>query len=589
MRQVKRKRAAKAARIIAYDFETTRIEAGTPRPLYLTAFGLDPEFSIETPLRDLEHLRDVLIRDFLIPEFDGVKFCAWNANNFDAYFVAAALLTSTEFVMRPYLTKNNSLRGLRVIPAEDADKPLASQRGWEFLDGMAMLGLATVSLEKFLANFAPDTQKLKGTIDFERETFDAMNPAHRAYAMRDSEGLYYGMIRAQGILLEHFNQGLTATIGNACIKIFKSHIPADVKVDALPDGVEALTREYVMRGGYCYCVRRYAGPVWKYDINQAYAAAMREAKLPADKPMHSAGRINQFAQCFIVRITATNPNNRIPFYYRATVNGRIKSVFGTAEITDTWITSIEHAQLQREGWRIRVIESWCWAGWFNMREFVDRLEVLRMTCEGGPSGPTGTMVKAVGNHSYGKTVSQSPGETFLLAKDRPPGYAPYYGDDMAPVEHVWFTFEEEQAKDYEQPHIGAFITAHVRMVVRRAALIRPGDWLYADTDCVVFSSDVTALLDTDAKRYGAWKIEEEGTQYRIIAKKVYQNVATGKGNAKGLSVRKLKPADFEAWFEGSPPEQEQTQRNNFVKVMASLDMYRTQKRKGTSVEINRTA
>ena len=68
--------------MIAYDFETTRIERGTPRPLYLTAYGLNPEYAIETRIRDMNHLHDLLTRDFLTLEFSGVKFVAWNANNF---------------------------------------------------------------------------------------------------------------------------------------------------------------------------------------------------------------------------------------------------------------------------------------------------------------------------------------------------------------------------------------------------------------------------------------------------------------------------------------------------------------------------
>jgi hypothetical protein len=36
-RRIGRERAATPSRMIAYDFETTRIEKGTPRPLYITA------------------------------------------------------------------------------------------------------------------------------------------------------------------------------------------------------------------------------------------------------------------------------------------------------------------------------------------------------------------------------------------------------------------------------------------------------------------------------------------------------------------------------------------------------------------------
>ena len=342
-----------------------------------------------------------------------------------------------------------------------------------------------------------------------------------------------------------------------------------------------------MRGGYCYCVKRYQGPVWKYDINQAYAAAMREARLPAGYGVHSSDGVPKGARVYIARVTATNPRNKIPFYYRANMGGRIKALFATTEIYDTWLTSIEIVQLRREGWKVNTIEAWTFTDSFNMREYVDKLETLRTTCDGGPSGPIGTMVKMVGNHSYGKTVEQLEPINYLLAADCPDGFAPFYGDGLDPLDNIYFSFIEEdkiRPKAYHQPQLGTFITAHVRMVVRRAALLRPDSWLYADTDCVVFDSDVTELLDTDAKRYGAWKIEEQGTQYQIIAKKVYANLESGTGHAKGLNVKRLTPQDFDKWYHGDAPVQDQVQRQNFMQVMRGAEMYREQTRSGTCVQ-----
>lgn len=569
--------------MVAYDFETTRIRKGTPRPLYLTAYGTDPEFHFDGPIGSMEHLAHVLESRFLRPELVGVRFVAWNANAFDAYFIAAALLQSDRYVLRPYLTKGNSLRGLKVIPRghEDGD----NAPGWEFLDGMAMLGLAGTPLSKLLKTFAPDFAKLVGVVNFEAEEFDPTSPDHRAYAMRDSEGLYHAMVRAQAILVDNFNQGLTVTMGNACIKIFKAHIPRNTRVDRLPDELLETVRAYVMRGGYCYCNARYEGPVWKYDLNQAYAAAMRDAPLPCGRPMHTSHGLHRWARVFVARVTGENPNNTIPFYYRTLTGVRIESVFTLNHIADTWLTSIEINQLKAEGWRFTVHESWCWEGSFSMREYVDKLELIRTTCEGGPSGPIGTVIKAVGNHSYGKTVERLEGMELLIAAECPQGFAPYYADGFEPLPHVWHRFTEPRAKDYHQPHIGAFITAHVRMVVRRAALLNPQAWLYADTDCVVFSESVTGRLDIDPRRYGAWKLEEDGTPHLIIAKKVYHNLATGQGHAKGLNVKRLTGADYRAWYEGAPPVQDQVQRNNFVTVMQGAEMYREQTRRGTAVSV----
>lgn len=540
---------------------------------------------------NMAHLHLILVNNYLTIENAGVKYVAWNGNNFDSFILAASLLVNDDYLIRPYLTKSKALRGLRVetkTPPDDwkGKKPPS----WEFLDGMAMLGLAGLSLEKFLINFATDFAKLTGVIDFEKgETFDATNPTHRDYAMRDSVGLYHAMIRAQDILIENFNQALSVTMGGACIRIFQSHIPTETNIIPNRPEVDDLIRSYVMRGGFCYCVRQFRGPVWKYDINQAYASAMREAKLPCEFATHCSFGVTKAAQVYIARVSAINSKNKIPFYYRTEIRGRLRSVFSVGEIADTWLTSIELEQLKIEGWKITYHESWIWNNSFSMTEYVDRLETVRTTCEGGPSGPIGTVIKAVGNHSYGKTVEVLEPVEFVIAKTCPPEYAPYYADDTDLLEHVfkrYLPLDEQKAKDYHQPHIGAFITAHVRMALRRATLISPDTWLYADTDCVVFSSDVTARLDVDPKRYGAWKIEESGTVYQIIAKKVYTQIGgeKPKRSAKGMNVRRLTDEDFERWADGDLPVQSQIQRNNFIKVMRGEDMFKLQQRTGTATE-----
>jgi hypothetical protein len=587
--QKARIRAAKPARLIAYDFETTRIAAGTPRPLYLTAFGAD--FAIETPIRDMQHLTALLRSQFLTDDNKSCKFVAWNGNRFDAYFIAAALIRETDLTLRPYMTKSKTLRGLRVVLARDADGVALDEKSapsWEFLDGIAMLGLVGTPLSKLLDNFAPDHKKLTGAIDFEREEFDADNPAHRAYAMRDSEGLFHAMTRAQQIMIDTFNEPLAVTMGGVCIKIFQAHIPRDVEIKSSHIEAETIIRQYVMRGGFCFCVRQYQGPVWKYDINQAYAAAMREAQLPAGLCIRLLN-LRALTGCFMARITASNRQNKIPFYYRTAQTGRLNSAFATTEIHDTWITSIEYEQLKREGWSITVSDAWKWDDTFSMRAYVDKLETLRTTCAGGPSGPIGSMVKATGNHSYGKTVEKIEPVEFILAAQCPPDYLPFFGDGSDPIEHVyWRPDADRKAKGYHQPQIGAWITAHVRMVLRRAALLNAGAWLYADTDCLVFSEDMTAALDIDGKRYGAWKVEESGTPYQIIAKKVYAEIPREgikpKRSAKGMNVKRLSAEDFTRWLDGAPPEQTQIQINNFLAMLNGAEMYRSQKRKGTRIE-----
>lgn len=582
-----RQRAAKPGPIIAYDLETTRIAPGTPRPLYITAYGATIEF--QSSIRNLAHLTEILLTVFLTEENLGARFVAWNGNRFDAFIIAVALIRCPEFVLKPYLTRTKTLRGIRVLPADKVHDKNA--KGWEFLDGIAMLGLPGVKLAELVSNFAPKFPKLIDAINFEKEEFDPKNKIHCAYAMRDSEGLYHAMMRAESIMLETFGEPLGATMGGTCIKIFCAHIPREIEIDPLVPDLRDIVQTFAMRGGYCYCVARYRGPVWKYDINQAYAAAMREAALPAGGALHGFGAPPPGVACYLVRLQAIKPGDVIPFYYRSLDDrARVRSRFDRGAIADTWLTSVEHRQLISEGWQIECSEFWAWSGSFDMPEFVDRLETLRTTCDGGPSGPIGTMVKATGNHSFGKLAEVLAPIEFVLAAECPDDFEPFYGDADSPdpIEHVYYRFNDDRrAKAYHQMHVSAWITAHVRMVLRRAALLAPDDWLYADTDCVVFARDVTSQMDIDSRRYGAWKVEESGTRYEIIAKKVYRSLADDKKrSAKGLHVGKLTGDDFAGWFEGKAPVQGQTQLQNFLSVMRGADMFGFMEREGTRVEMS---
>ena len=580
----------KLKHLIAYDLETTPIKAGeTPRPLYLTAYG---EFwQCSAPIASSVHLRDLLETRFLVEEHNGFRFVAWNGNGFDVYLIALALLESDRYTLRPYLTRSKNLRGLKVIERKKTPDPKGRLRfrSWEFLDGIAMTGLVGTTLKKFLTQFAPDFGKLESPNFDGGETFNPKNPDHVRYAERDSEGLYHAMRNVERIVFDTFGMRLQPTVGNLGIKIFQANMPVSATVwkPSLP-ALDAI-RNQVLRGGYCVTQRRYNGPVWKYDINQAYAAAMRDARLPAGtsywmppvkwQPAERSRAINPYAKTFIVRCRGKlRKGNTVPFYVRD-MEG--KSVFAVDELPETWITSIEYAQLIAEGARLEVLESYFWDEHFTMKAFVDRLEHLRMNAEGGPSGPLGTVVKMIGNNAYGKTVERLDGLEIVMALECPEGYSNYQSEETDTENFIWYRFADPVMREYHQPQVGAFITAQVRMVLRRAILKAPDAWIASDTDSCTFSRAVD--LPIDAKKYGLWKIEETGAGYWFIDKKVYARHDGEVKHAKGMNVKRLKAADFEAWFNGAPPTQRQTHRQNFVKFLAGGAMFTERDRVGSKI------
>lgn len=590
-------------KLIGYDFETTRIRSGeNPQPLYLTAFTDDWKCSVR--VQSMKQLRELLLTRFLVPEFNKARFVAWNGNNFDVYIIAEALLGSDEHILRPYLTRSKNLRGVRVISRQKGVNPKTKKEvvmSWEFLDGISMTGLtgtplktnpAFPSQKSFLGQFAPEYDYKIGP-DFEKEEFDPNNPEHVQYAERDSEGLYVALCRVEAIVREKFEMALQPTIGNLGIKLFQMNMPSDVTVWKPSFGALAALRAQVMRGGFCFRNKRYSGPTWKYDLNQAYAAAMREARLPSgrcywnppvawrrvDKANLHGGVLNPYASVFIARVRGIHPKNSVPFYLR---NMEGEPVFCTTTIPETWLTSIEYKQLVLEGAKLEIAEAYYWDESFSMRRFVDKLEELRASAPGGPSGPQGVVVKMIGNNSYGKTVERLDGIELVMALSCPEGFSHFQNETDA-LQCVWYKFSEPVMREYHQPQIGAFITAHVRMVLRRAILLDPDSWVYADTDCAAFSRPVAALPIHPSK-YGLWKLEVDGKPYAFVEKKVYFSTDGAVKHAKGLNVKRLSLQDMEEWFAGRPPSQKQIQRANFVKFISGQErMFREHQKTGQRI------
>lgn len=551
-------------RFIAYDLETTRIEAGTPTPLYITAYGQD--FFVSEPIHSFDHLREILESKFLTPENNKVRFVAWNANAFDAYFIGKALLESDKWLMRPYLA-GHTMRGIKVK---------GPRCMYEFLDGMDMVGMRSPpkTLREFLKVFAPGIEKLD--LDFDKEQFDPTNPRHIEYAERDSFALFVGIQTVNEIVQKLTGYELQTTIGNLAIKYFQACIPEDTLIWRPPLGAQRALQTTLRRGGYCWVQRQYNGSIWKYDLNQAYAAAMRDAKLPSGSCTHilreyEPGKPGIY-RCYLGR----GAESEVPFYYR-TIEKNVPA-FTSGAYVETWLTNIELEHLIKDGWIVEIIEGYYWRDSFNMCDMVNELERLRSTDPGGPSGALGSMCKALGNNAYGKTLEVLDAIEYIFAKNCPKDFRPYM-EGQEGMEHIFFRLRENLIRDYHQPQIGVFVTAHVRVVVREAALKNPETFLYADTDGVVFSCSMDHALDIDPKRYGAWKKETNGKPCIIIGKKVYYSEMA---KAKGLRTKELNKSDFEKWFNhGVLPVQQQIQRQNVMKFFSGQSMFQARERTGT--------
>lgn len=579
--------------IIAYDFETTRIprtaaEEMRVRPLYLTAYGAQG-LLLSTPLhKDMQRTARIIEEEFLRDDRTKARYVAWNGNRFDVRIVLDCIVEHLpRYVVTPFWAGMAGLRGAMVY---DRDDP---KRHWFFLDGIAMTGLIGWKLSKFMPLFAPAYAKF--ALDFEALEFDPKNPDHRLYAERDSEGLYHAMVRVNEILLELTGRGLQVTIGNAGIKYFQSLMPEGVQIWPAPKETQAVIDRYGKRGGYVFTARRFEGLAWSYDINQAYGAAMRETALPCGFCCGARTFSKTQPGVYVVDIERTQKKPH-PFYCRRVsddprIDGEAVECYG--EKITTVITSDEYRYLIQDGWTVAIVRGWIWTASFTMRGMIDDLEALRASCAGGPSGAIGSMIKAIGNNSYGKTGEVVPNEKYTFAATPPTATAQLLAPHDPTMRYFWFEIVdgEERRKRYHRSQIAMFITASVRVKLLYAIDGAPADFLKADTDSVTFCCPI-AHLPISASQYGAWKEEYAGAPVLILGKKTYgvRLPIAGEGptnfsyTVKGLRVKEIRYGDFRRWYDtGTPPEQMQIQTQSIKRGLGvQASMYRAQLRHGTN-------
>ncbi len=593
----KRKRTKRVRRnkLYTYDLETTLIDEGTPELKYFTAY-IETEkekILISERVTSLDELAKILEEKILLPEYKGAKFIAHNANKFDVYFVMPAL-ESLGYLIEIIGQPGKSPCAFIV---SDQENP---KMKWFFQDSMRMTGIQK-KLEDFVESFAPGYVKTDIGLATGTE-FDPYNPVHIKYAENDVIILHEAINNFENLLIEKFGLASGMTIGGAAIKSMEMFLPkkTDQGNDLCiwnppPECMEAV-RESGYRGGYCWCMGIYEGECHKWDLNQAYGAAMREATLPAGRCVNTF--YYRENKCGFYHVNAHCDNkNKIPFYYRNFETG--KQYFSAKEINDGVIGNNEYDQLISEGWEIEILNGWYWTDTFSLIEWVNELEKLRFSDPEGPSGPIGLMAKALGNNAYGKTVEILQGLDIIYSSKPVPGYIPYQEENPNYKNILCKKSDRDTYRGYHKPQLGGIITEYVRMVVRRAALLAGDNFLYADTDCIAAKEPIEGL-DVDSRRYGAWKLEGAYVLSIFVEKKIYA-IKDKKKKDKETGVETL---EWDVKFKGlrhdnvglediinaqnrRPVTKTQLQRNSVMKVLAGSPMFRSVSKTGNKSMVQR--
>lgn len=562
----------------------------TPLPKYLTVVGRDIMLS-ENLHHSYERLAFLLRTNFLRPTFVGARFNAWNANRFDVRLMFNSVVDFLpDYGIEPFIAKTGAIRGARIFLNE---KP---SWFWLFLDGMTMTGLTKTPLKKFVEIFAPHVPKLSGAVNFEIEEFDSTNGSHVAYAERDSVSLFAGLGECENQTQSFTGFPLSPTVGRLAIKYFATQIPPKISIWRLKGEWNDIVKNYGYRGGYVFTAKKYHGPLYQYDLNQAYAAAMRDARLPCGTAWEVSRYDNERVGVYVC-ILWRDGLSRIPVFLRRCDGwnttgqgmGEVgESAWAVAGRTRTVLLSNEIDTLTEYGWHIEIEKGLVWNDSFNMAAMVDALEEKRSD---NPSGPLGTICKMLGCNAYGKTVEQIPDLRYCITAGNPrtdkENWLPTFPESDS-LGNFWTLHRSEAQGErvYHVPQIGAFITADVRMRVYRAANLRADCFIKADTDSVAFSEPVD--LPLHKWEYGKWKKEYDGTEAIVIGKKVYATRDTEfHPTAKGLSTRYLTWEDFEEWFENdNPPRQIQTQLQSWKKgIGVEAPMFSLLEKRGSNVKI----
>ena len=420
----------------------------------------------------------------------------------------------------------------------------ASRHRTDLRDSYALMpsGLAALTAE-----LAPDLPK--GHIDFEHETFDPSNPAHRDYSERDVRGLLAVLTRFRRTLSEMYTGALPSwSAASTALRCWQRTIPEGTTYRRPPRGASDLARAGYFGGMVHLSTTAETWDCATIDYNAMYPTVMRSGGVPDGiaRPVrrYVAGLPGFYRVS--VRVPVGAPFTFVP--YRDST-GSIAWPVGAFE---TVISSLEYERARAAGYHVRVLAGWVWERLsYPFGDFVDGIERYRLDA----GGAVGFVAKIMGNSLYGKFGAKPERDEYMISADRPGDeWLPYASDplDADRYEGLWTHPKAPLRAAYLMPHWAAWITAGARMVLTAGAdAIGAANVLYTDTDSLTAPRlDIERAIASGAisvgREFGKVKVEHRWRLFRPDAPKVYTGWAeTGYSEietlykAKGIPRRQM--------------------------------------------------
>lgn len=441
------------------------------------------------------------------------------------------------------------------------------------------LCLFNMSLEKVAQAFCPELPKLKGNIDFEKETFDPSNPDHVEYVFRDCEIVLRAYERHAANIKDVFGSPLGVTAGSTALKAYKTTIPAGHVYYRTNKEAEAFIRK-AYYGGLVLPGHRVGdwGKVGSVDINGAYAFQMASHKYPVGSAVATHSLHPRWLGFY--RVLATVPPSVFDTYGFNPIPRREDAGLSWPTGTfETYISTPEIKYAEHLGCTIKVLGGYIFPREEDMfGEFVQKCQEMELA-NGGLYKPS---IKQIRNSAYGKFGSKEVHKNLVFSRETLVGMQEIRRPDTGETISGLYIGEEISDADYMLPHIAAMVTAYERLYVMQSieeAYRRGAQNVYCDTDSIKTDLDVILSMVADGsvptgKLYGQYKVEEICDHFIVLGPKCfYGDVANEPDRplvkAKGIPTRELKKRGKQVYEDALVNKREEV---SFVSVKSVMNI-----------------
>ena len=468
------------------------------------------------------------------PDHHGKIIYAHNGFRFDYKHLSLSRLADLGFYGEIIADKNNNYKAIDVHSPDGAFI-------WHLQDSFIKFNLP---LKKLLITFAPHLPK--GDINFDKENFDVNNPEHIAYALRDSEGLYYAIEKIDDLFKSRFDISFhdRPTAPSLSLHAFK-HFCKHRKVQ-YPHAPKFSQDEYraAYFGGQTLALDcNQHDDVMVIDIHSSYGATMLQNPMPfgeIDSFATPEGSAAQYEDADLVEASVYVSRETFPALKSVVVKDGKPHKGNNAGHLDGYWYGCELRQAVAMGTVITDIRRiWRYAETTDiLQRFISILKKMRQA-DGKTKGPLDAVGKLLQNSLYGKFAQEKADSALVFGGEMGP-------DDESEFDYQTQTFSDtvrrvpKESRGLPAPiQWGAYITALSRCRLNAAIALAPEKILYCDTDSVFIKRcDFPIFEHLIGPEYGQWGIEDDkrGT-FRGIAPKAYM-IGTKRVN-KGIPKKEF--------------------------------------------------